>query len=96
MMDWLVTKIVDIFSRGNFWHAHVRALKSLDNKICENAKILFFQEITLREGSRFAEVWAKPPIKPYLKVYFFNVTNPRRFLKGAKPRLREVGPFVYE
>lgn len=53
-------------------------------------------EITLREGSQIAQVWAKPPVRPQLKLYFFNMTNPRRFLKGAKPVLQEVGPFVYD
>ena len=59
---------------------------------------LYLQEIPLKEGSKIVEVWKKPPINPYLKLYFFNVTNPRRFLKGnkTKPILREVGPFVYE
>ena len=58
--------------------------------------IHILQEIPLKEGSKIVEVWKKPPINPYLKLYFFNVTNPRRFLKGAKPILREVGPFVYQ
>jgi hypothetical protein len=60
------------------------------------SKKISLQEIPIREGSRIAQVWQKPPITPYLKIYFFNVTNPRRFLKGAKPVLQEVGPFVYE
>ena len=58
--------------------------------------IHILQEIPLKEGSKIVEVWKKPPINPYLKLYFFNVTNPRRFLKGAKPILREIGPFVYQ
>ena len=56
----------------------------------------YLQEIPLREGSEIAEAWRKPPITPYLKLYFFNVTNPKRFLNGAKPVLQEIGPFTYQ
>lgn len=31
----------------------------------------------------------------YFSVYLFNVTNPDEILKGAKPKLQEIGPFVY-
>jgi len=73
--------------------------------ICGILVLLFFRgfvddyiksEIPLRENTPIAEAWAKPPITPYLKLYFFNVTNPQRFLKGAKPVLQEIGPFTYQ
>jgi len=52
-------------------------------------------ELPLRQGSQIAKVWAKPPITPYLKLYFFNVTNHEEFLNGSKPVLEEIGPFTY-
>ena len=55
-----------------------------------------FQQIPLRQNSDVTATWLNPPIKPQLKLYFFNVTNAKAFLEGAKPRLEEVGPFVYE
>ena len=42
------------------------------------------------------EMWRKPLTNPQLKVYFFNVTNPTDFLRGEKPILKEIGPYVYE
>ena len=31
-----------------------------------------------------------------MRLYFFNTTNPDAFLRGEKPILAEVGPYVYE
>ena len=36
-----------------------------------------------------------PPVETYFSVYQFNVTNPEAVLAGSKPRLVEVGPYVY-
>ena len=60
---------------------------------------LIFQEIPIVKGSRIAESWKAPPIKPLLKIYFFNITNPVTFQNpklNVKPVLEEVGPYVYE
>ncbi|CAL8113497.1 unnamed protein product [Orchesella dallaii] len=32
----------------------------------------------------------------YLRVYFFNVSNPNEVIAGQKPVLQEVGPYVYQ
>ena len=36
-----------------------------------------------------------PPVETFFTVYQFNVTNPEAVLSGAKPKLAEVGPYVY-
>ena len=54
------------------------------------------QMMSLAEGSTLYHLWQKPPINFYIKVYVFNVTNPKEFLSGReKLRVQEVGPYIY-
>ena len=39
--------------------------------------------------------WLNPPVEAHLTAYGFHVSNPEEVIKGGKPRLEEVGPFVY-
>jgi len=54
------------------------------------------QKVPLVPDSDVTKAWIDLPIKPTLKVYYFNVTNGEEYLAGGKLRLEEVGPFVYE
>nr|XP_034187328.1 protein croquemort-like isoform X1 [Osmia lignaria] len=56
------------------------------------------KELPLTPTSKAFEVWndtsSLPPM--YLKIHFFNWTNPEELLiKGKKPNLVEVGPYVF-
>uniref|UniRef100_UPI0037E9605A lysosome membrane protein 2-like isoform X2 n=1 Tax=Semicossyphus pulcher TaxID=241346 RepID=UPI0037E9605A len=53
------------------------------------------KEIVLVEGSRVFESWKRPPPPVYMEFFFFNVTNVDEFLLGAKPDLKQVGPYTY-
>jgi len=53
-------------------------------------------KVQLVPGSEVAEAFLNPPVKPLLKVYYFNVTNPEEYLAGGKIKLDEIGPFVYQ
>jgi len=53
-------------------------------------------KVPLLPGTDIAKAWVAPPVKPLLNIYYFNVTNPQEYLTGAKIRLAEVGPYVYE
>ena len=57
---------------------------------------LIMSEIPLLPHSKITKAWLDPPVRPLLRLYFFNTTNPAGFLRGQKPRLEEVGPYVYE
>lgn len=54
-----------------------------------------YKQLQLREGTETYEMWKKPPVEPRMSVYLFNLTNPREFSRGEKPKFREIGPYVY-
>ncbi|XP_038130928.1 lysosome membrane protein 2-like isoform X1 [Cyprinodon tularosa] len=53
------------------------------------------KEIVLVEGSRVFESWKTPPPPVFMEFFFFNVTNVEEFLKGAKPKVDQIGPYTY-
>ncbi|XP_031785402.1 sensory neuron membrane protein 2 isoform X2 [Nasonia vitripennis] len=50
----------------------------------------------LVNGTEAYERWETLPIPLQFKVYFFNVSNPDEVQNGAKPIVKEVGPYVYD
>ncbi|KAF6210678.1 hypothetical protein GE061_013785 [Apolygus lucorum] len=53
--------------------------------------------LTMSEGSYIYEVWKTPPIKLYIKIFIFNITNAQEFMSGQDKKLKvqEIGPYVY-
>ncbi|CAH0385788.1 unnamed protein product [Bemisia tabaci] len=59
--------------------------------------LIFRMKVTFSEGGETYEMWRKPPVDVYLKVYLFNVTNREAFLQGKEHlKVQEVGPYVYK
>ncbi|XP_050425880.1 scavenger receptor class B member 1-like isoform X2 [Adelges cooleyi] len=60
-------------------------------------EIIKTAKLTFVEGSYIYRVWQKPPVKVFINVHMFNITNHERFLAGQdeKIRVEEVGPYVY-
>lgn len=56
---------------------------------------ILHSQMAIKPGSKSYEIWKETPFPLILSVYFFNITNPRAFQRGAKPILKEVGPFSY-
>ncbi|OXA40564.1 lysosome membrane protein 2 [Folsomia candida] len=54
------------------------------------------QQIRLERGGELYNKWVDVKIPIYMKVYFFNITNPAEFSEGEKPILQEVGPWIYQ
>uniref|UniRef100_A0A2P2HXX4 Sensory neuron membrane protein 2-like n=1 Tax=Hirondellea gigas TaxID=1518452 RepID=A0A2P2HXX4_9CRUS len=53
--------------------------------------------LVLGEDKDVMEMFTTPPIPIYMKFYMFNVLNPTEAqYYGEKPKLEEIGPYVYE
>lgn len=42
------------------------------------------------------EMYDALPFPLIFKIYLFNVLNPDDVMNGGKPKLEEVGPYVFE
>ncbi|XP_078051265.1 scavenger receptor class B member 1 [Augochlora pura] len=63
----------------------------------EPYELLFKLKVTFGPGGEIFEMWRKPEVELYLKVYLFNVTNHEDYMSGkaSKLKFQEVGPYVY-
>lgn len=48
------------------------------------------------EGNDFTRAWQVTPFPIRFDAYVFTIDNPREFAEGAKPRIKEMGPYAYE
>lgn len=57
---------------------------------------LILKNLRLWNGTLSFHYWQKPGVIRLTKVYIFNITNNDSFINyGEKPKLTEIGPFVY-
>lgn len=50
----------------------------------------------LKPGSKTREeMYLNIPFDIDFKVYFFNITNPEGVMKGEKPNVQDIGPYVF-
>ncbi|KAJ8687778.1 hypothetical protein QAD02_023572 [Eretmocerus hayati] len=54
------------------------------------------KQVALKDGSPTRALWSKFPFFLEFRIWLFNVTNPDEIKAGAKPILREVGPYFFE
>ncbi|XP_037881878.1 scavenger receptor class B member 1 [Glossina fuscipes] len=65
-------------------------------KIVHPYDMIFNWKLIMRENNEMFDLWAKPPIDLYIKIYLFNITNAEAFLAGReKMNVQQVGPYVY-
>ncbi|XP_069684657.1 scavenger receptor class B member 1-like isoform X2 [Periplaneta americana] len=59
-------------------------------------ELIFKLKVIFSSGGETFELWRKPPVDLYLRVWLFNVTNKEAFMAGKeKLRVQETGPYVY-
>lgn len=58
----------------------------------------FSQKSIFGEGGEIFEMWRKPEVELFLRVYLYNVTNAEEFMKGTDKKIKvsQVGPYVYK
>ncbi|XP_067620772.1 scavenger receptor class B member 1 isoform X2 [Eurosta solidaginis] len=66
-------------------------------KIFHPYDLIFKWKLTMAEDGEIFNLWAKPPVDLYIKIYLFNITNAEAFLAGReKINVQQVGPYVYK
>jgi scavenger receptor class B, member 1 len=55
------------------------------------------QKLLFSDDGEIFQLWERPPVDLYLKVYLFNITNAEEFMAGRDKKLNveEIGPYVY-
>ncbi|XP_037037286.1 uncharacterized protein LOC119074990 [Bradysia coprophila] len=59
-------------------------------------KAILKSQVVLKNGTQMRDMYNVLPFPLIYKVYLFNVLNPDEVMKGAKPKLQEMGPYVFE
>ncbi|XP_001606602.1 sensory neuron membrane protein 1 [Nasonia vitripennis] len=54
------------------------------------------KQIALKEGSDMRAMWSKFPFALEFRIYLFNITNADEIKSGAKPIVKQVGPYYFE
>ncbi|XP_028172674.1 lysosome membrane protein 2-like [Ostrinia furnacalis] len=59
---------------------------------------LFKQKVVLQDGGEIFEMWRKPEVDLYCRVFLFNITNAEEYMAGTADKIivKEVGPYVYK
>ncbi|XP_071522342.1 uncharacterized protein [Panulirus ornatus] len=53
------------------------------------------RSLAMTEGSQKDKMWRSSEVEVLYTVRIFNLTNPDQFMAGARPRVQELGPYVY-
>ncbi|XP_064553706.1 scavenger receptor class B member 1 isoform X1 [Drosophila montana] len=66
-------------------------------KVFQPYDLIFKWKLIMADNGEIFNLWAKPPVDLYIKIYLFNITNAEAFLAGReKLQVEQVGPYVYK
>ncbi|KAA3675639.1 lysosome membrane protein 2 [Paragonimus westermani] len=57
--------------------------------------LAIYEQTDLAPGTKAYQQWLRPSVDIYFQAYFFNLTNPREFIAGQKPIVKQLGPYTY-
>uniref|UniRef100_A0A5K3FXA5 Scavenger receptor class B member 1 n=1 Tax=Mesocestoides corti TaxID=53468 RepID=A0A5K3FXA5_MESCO len=53
------------------------------------------KSVAITPSSSVYENWVAPDTPIFFSIYLFNITNHHDILRGEKPRIQQIGPYVY-
>ncbi|VDD78333.1 unnamed protein product [Mesocestoides corti] len=53
------------------------------------------KSVAITPSSSVCENWVAPDTPIFFSIYLFNITNHHDILRGEKPRIQQIGPYVY-
>lgn len=54
------------------------------------------QQVNLKPGTDIRTMWQNIPFPLEFKIYVFNITNLEEVIAGGKPKVQEIGPYIFE
>lgn len=60
------------------------------------SQMIHFQNISLRPKAIVRWIYMNLPFPLTFKIYIFDVLNKEEVQSGGKPRLKQIGPYVFQ
>lgn len=88
-INWLIVSIVGIFVAVIAFAFNLWILPML-------VHYQVGKTLALNPNTDIWELFTVTPIPIYFSVYLFNLVNPEGVLRGERPEVKQVGPYVYK
>ena len=58
-------------------------------------KLISERLLLIEPGTIYYEKWIKTPVPLSVNLYLFDIQNPYEIMRGAKPIVKEIGPYSF-